>query len=155
MSPIRTFQSCGNSSSLVFRSIRPTRVVRTSLPTSNDPSSVPSRTVIERNLASRNGLPPSPIRFWRKNGPPGLLVATTIMMNRRSGDSTTRPQADIVMSRVLFNSNRPTDEWAEAVLRSTGSGSPRGGFRSSAGVRDWSADRSGSSTSLRHRRGSR
>src|SRR5258705_106645 len=83
ISPLSTFQSCGNSSTLQRRTHRPTRETRGSFgilksrgspvwfKCARDGLSASAPSTIVRNLSIKNGRPPVPMRRWRKITGPG------------------------------------------------------------------------------------
>ena len=116
MSPRSTFQSCGSSSMLVMRRNRPTRVMRGScsrsshslcrLRSSSSARRASASATIVRNLTTRNGLPPRPIRLWRNSTGPGDSSLTAIAAAIQSGavmsSSPSAPTMSIARLKIRF-----------------------------------------------------
>ena len=84
--PVRTFQSCGSSSSLVFASTLPIRVKRSSSAAVRGAPVAPTR--ILRNLSIANSRPARPTRRHRWKTGPRLSSLTASAVNANTGRST-------------------------------------------------------------------
>ncbi len=148
ISPTRTLTSCGTSSMLIRRRIRPTRVTRgssLSLKTGSSSSSMEIRpasfasasTLIVRSLYIRNGRPCRPARIWEKRTGPELSSLIAIATTIANGAKTSNPAMATPMSKrrrissveregsqVLYSRIGRSASWA---TRSDGSALPRRG----------------------------
>ena len=135
ISPRSTFRSCGVSSSLLRRSHRPRLVTLAGEPRSNRPFSAAASSRIERNLSSRNGRPPRPIRNCRKRTGPGEVVFTRMASRSMAGARRTIAEAEIPMSMARFMGSpcgSATERWAQFSVTIEG-------FEAHCRVRDFPA----------------
>ena len=92
ISPISTFQSSGNSSSLYLRNFAPSGVMRLSPFTEIELSEWP--TVMERNLYIVNNFPCCPtLRCLKITGPPGIFRRIKIPTIIKTGDKKISPKS--------------------------------------------------------------
>ena len=100
--PSTTLKSCGSSSMLVARSLRPTHVMRGSLSILNcGPSTLfvlymarcklCAFWIIVRNFQQRNPRPPQPSRSWLKKAGPRDVHFTAAAARSRSGAIISKP----------------------------------------------------------------
>src|SRR5262249_18012203 len=102
MSPRRTFQSWGSSSSVVLRSRWPRGVTRGSPAAVRSVPFPAGAARMLRNFRMKKGFSNWPVRCWRKMAGPGLVRRTAMATSARIGLRMSRPNVDKTASKRRF-----------------------------------------------------